>query len=127
MGLGYSRGISFNQSFRDALTSWDVEPLRWSTLNRRMLRPTARPWGALAAVRSLLGCQAMAGCKGRMHKGITAHGAIHGDMEAPHSMEVGTDQWEEITAMLQVCWHSDAARRPPMKEVSTWLSNSTAT
>ena len=52
---------------------------------------------------------------------------IHGDMEAPHSMEVGTDQWEEITAMLQVCWHSDAARRPPMKEVSTWLSNSTAT
>ena len=49
---------------------------------------------------------------------------IDGDLEASHSVEVGTDRWEEITAMLQDCWHSDAARRPTMKDVSTWLSNS---
>ena len=35
--------------------------------------------------------------------------------------EVAADRWEEVKTKLQECWHGDAARRPLMKDVASWL------
>ena len=39
------------------------------------------------------------------------------DPEAPHTVEMTANRWEEIKTLLQDCWHGDAARRPVMKDV----------